>query len=89
MRETLARMLGTLPPKFFQVTVSTRNSEDLAQLFYSVMMTGYMFRNAQYRLELRRKLAYASVDAGAPGAAQKCWASMPLPVVCVWWLINL
>ncbi|KAK9787264.1 hypothetical protein WJX73_002695 [Symbiochloris irregularis] len=67
MRETLARMLGTLPPQFFQVTVSTRNSEDLAQLFYSVMMTGYMFRNAQYRLELRRKLAYASVDGVASG----------------------
>lgn len=58
MRETIARMLGTLPPQFFQVTVSTRSSEDLAQLFYSVMMTGYLFRNAQYRLELRRKMDY-------------------------------
>lgn len=29
-------------------------AENLAQLMYSVMMTGYMFRNAQYRLELQQ-----------------------------------
>lgn len=31
-------------------------AENLAQLMYSVMMTGYMFRNAQYRLELQESL---------------------------------
>lgn len=69
MRETIARMLGTLPPQFFQVTVSTSSAEDLAQLFYSVMMTGYMFRNAQCRLELRRKMDY-QLPAGAPPATR-------------------
>ncbi|XP_028117611.1 uncharacterized protein LOC114315226 isoform X2 [Camellia sinensis] len=55
MRQTVANMIGTLPPQFFTVTVTTV-AENLAQLMYSVLMTGYMFRNAQYRLELQRSL---------------------------------
>eukprot|EP00241_Pyramimonas_parkeae_P012562 CAMPEP_0114236192 /NCGR_PEP_ID=MMETSP0058-20121206/6701_1 /TAXON_ID=36894 /ORGANISM="Pyramimonas parkeae, CCMP726" /LENGTH=276 /DNA_ID=CAMNT_0001348101 /DNA_START=302 /DNA_END=1132 /DNA_ORIENTATION=- len=55
MRQTVSNMLGTLPPQFFEVTV-TSLGENLAQLMYSVMMTGYMFRNAQYRIELRTSL---------------------------------
>jgi hypothetical protein len=35
---------------------STQVAENLAQLMYSVLMTGYMFRNAQYRLELQQSL---------------------------------
>ncbi|GJN22589.1 hypothetical protein PR202_gb10169 [Eleusine coracana subsp. coracana] len=34
----------------------TQVAENLAQLMYSVLMTGYMFRNAQYRLELQQSL---------------------------------
>ena len=75
MRETIGRMLGTLPPQYFQVTVSTQSSEDLAQLFYSVMMTGYLFRNAQYRLELRRKMDY-QLPAGADHAADNLWTEL-------------
>ncbi|KAK2660890.1 hypothetical protein Ddye_007423 [Dipteronia dyeriana] len=56
MRQTVTNMIGTLPPQFFAVTVSTV-AENLAQLMYSVMMTGYMFKNAQYRLELQQSLA--------------------------------
>ncbi|KAK0576513.1 hypothetical protein LWI29_018694 [Acer saccharum] len=55
MRQTVTNMIGTLPPQFFAVTVSTV-AENLAQLMYSVMMTGYMFKNAQYRLELQQSL---------------------------------
>ncbi|KAJ0966896.1 hypothetical protein J5N97_023813 [Dioscorea zingiberensis] len=55
MRQTVTNMIGTLPPQFFAVTVSTV-AENLAQLMYSVLMTGYMFRNAQYRLELQQSL---------------------------------
>jgi hypothetical protein len=40
--------LGTLPPQFFTVTISTVG-ENMSQLMLSVLMTGYMFRNAQYR----------------------------------------
>jgi len=55
MRQTVTNMLGTLPPQFFQVNITTVG-ENLAQLMYSMMMSGYMFRNAQYRLELRNGL---------------------------------
>ncbi|CAA0812482.1 Unknown protein [Striga hermonthica] len=55
MRQTVTNMIGTLPSQFFAVTVSTV-AENLAQLMYSVLMTGYMFRNAQYRLELQQSL---------------------------------
>jgi len=55
MRQTVTNMLGTLPPQFFQVTVSTVG-ENLAQLMYTVLMSGYMFRNAQYRMELRNSV---------------------------------
>ncbi|MQM11729.1 hypothetical protein Taro_044637 [Colocasia esculenta] len=55
MRQTVTNMIGTLPPQFFAVTVTTV-AENLAQLMYSVMMTGYMFKNAEYRLELQQSL---------------------------------
>ncbi|CAG9465871.1 unnamed protein product [Pedinophyceae sp. YPF-701] len=56
MRQTISNMLGTLPPQFFKVTVSTVG-DNLAQLMYSFLMTGYMFRNAQFRLELQESMA--------------------------------
>jgi hypothetical protein len=40
----------------FDRLLSTQVAENLAQLMYSVLMTGYMFRNAQYRLELQQSL---------------------------------
>lgn len=36
-------------------------AENLAQLMYSVMMTGYMFGNAQYRLELQQSLEHIAL----------------------------
>ncbi|XWS24588.1 hypothetical protein CRYUN_Cryun28dG0115900 [Craigia yunnanensis] len=60
MRQTVTNMIGTLPPQFFAVTVTTV-AENLAQLMYSIMMTGYMFRNAQYRLELQQSLEQAAL----------------------------
>ena len=58
MRHTVANMLGTLPPAFFDVKVSTV-AENLAQVMFSVMMTGYMFRNAQYRVDLSKSVMSA------------------------------
>ncbi|KAK8512612.1 hypothetical protein V6N13_082852 [Hibiscus sabdariffa] len=60
MRQTVTNMIGTLPPQFFAVTVTTV-AENLAQLMYSVMMTGYMFKNAQSRLELQQSLEQAAL----------------------------
>ncbi|KAL3689765.1 hypothetical protein R1sor_016074 [Riccia sorocarpa] len=60
MRQTVTNMLGTLPPQFFEISVTTV-AENLAQLMYSVMMTGYMFRNAQFRLELQQSLTQVAL----------------------------
>lgn len=51
MRTTVTNLLGALPPTYFTVTVSAK-VEDLAQLMFSMLMTGYMYRNAQYRIDL-------------------------------------
>ncbi len=51
MRSAVTNLLGTLPPSFFNVTVSAKQ-EDMAQIFYSAIMTGYMYRNVQYRIDL-------------------------------------
>ena len=39
-------------------------AENLAQLMYSIMMTGYMFQNAQYRLELQQSLEPVALPEG-------------------------
>jgi hypothetical protein len=55
MRETIKSLLGTLPAEYFTMSISSV-TENLAQLMFSMMMTGYMFRNAQYRLELQKSV---------------------------------
>jgi Protein of unknown function (DUF760) len=60
MRQTVANLLGTLPPQFFRVTISTR-SDNLAQLMFSVLMTGYMFCNGWYRLQLAKSMGALTV----------------------------
>ncbi|MBA0823240.1 hypothetical protein Goarm_019984, partial [Gossypium armourianum] len=75
MRQTVTNMIGTLPPQFFAVTVTTV-AENLAQLMYSVMMTGYMFKNAQYRLELQQSLEQAAL----PEVQEKKAAAVTLPL---------
>ena len=55
MRQTIANYLGGLPPEYFSVEISAKG-EDLAQLMYTVMMTGYMFRNVQYKLDLHTNM---------------------------------
>lgn len=59
MKQTISNMLGNLPSKYFDVTIKTVG-ENLAQLMLSVMMTGYMFRNAQYRMDVTKTLALPS-----------------------------
>ena len=46
------RCFRFLSVEFFLFQVA----ENLAQLMYSIMMTGYMFKNAQNRLELQQSL---------------------------------
>lgn len=58
MRQTVSNLLGSLPPQFFKISISTR-SDNLAQLMFSVLMTGFMFCNANYRMELSKSLGGA------------------------------
>lgn len=62
IRETLVSMLGSLPPMAFSMNVTTMSS-NLVQLFHSSLVTGYMFRNATYRLELTRSLDWSGLKA--------------------------
>lgn len=62
IRETLITMLGSLPPMAFSTSVSTMSS-NLVQLFHSSLVTGYMFRNATYRLELTRSIDWSGIRA--------------------------
>lgn len=55
MRQTIANYLGGLPPEYFSIEISAKG-EDLAQLMYTMMMTGYMFRNVQYKLDLHTNM---------------------------------
>lgn len=59
IRQTVGNLIGTLPAEYFEITISSRE-ENLMQLMYSVLMTGYMFCNAHHRLELARRLETAS-----------------------------
>ncbi len=83
--QTVSNILGTLPPQFFRVTISTAG-ENLAQLMYSVCLTGYMFRNAWLRLELKKSLGGGGGRvAGAPcGVAKRqiCAACFGRPWCC-------
>lgn len=62
IRETLVSMLGSLPPLAFSTSVATMSS-NLVQLFHSSLVTGYMFRNASYRLELTRSIDWSGTRA--------------------------
>lgn len=59
IRQTVGNLIGTLPAEYFEITISSRE-ENLMQLMYSVLMTGYMFCNAHHRLELAKRLEIAS-----------------------------
>ena len=59
MKQMLVHMLGNLPALSFGVAVTTVG-ERLAELLYCTAMTGYMLRNAEYRVSLSRALRLPS-----------------------------
>lgn len=63
MRGTVSSLLGTLPATFFEVSVSTIG-DNLRSLMYSFLMTGYLFRNVEFHLEMKHGLERA-----LPGSA--------------------
>uniref|UniRef100_A0A7S0LCU2 Uncharacterized protein n=1 Tax=Coccolithus braarudii TaxID=221442 RepID=A0A7S0LCU2_9EUKA len=55
LRATVGQLMGSLPPEVAQSEVTT-SGKNLGSLMFSMQMTGYMFRNAQYRKSLRDSL---------------------------------
>jgi hypothetical protein len=60
MHQTVTNMIWLPPSQFFAITVTTV-VENLAQLMYSVMMTGYMFRDVQFCLKLQQSLEHVAL----------------------------
>eukprot|EP00188_Purpureofilum_apyrenoidigerum_P001006 Plantae.Rhodophyta-Purpureofilum_apyrenoidigerum.ctg15133.p1 GENE.Plantae.Rhodophyta-Purpureofilum_apyrenoidigerum.ctg15133~~Plantae.Rhodophyta-Purpureofilum_apyrenoidigerum.ctg15133.p1 ORF type:complete len:319 (+),score=54.22 Plantae.Rhodophyta-Purpureofilum_apyrenoidigerum.ctg15133:75-959(+) len=54
-RTTLMNMIGSLPSTLYPIKVRTVTS-NIVQLMQTCIMTGYMFRNAQYRLSVLKSL---------------------------------
>ncbi len=51
----ILQMLGGLPPKHFEVMITT-SKENLATLLASAMLSGYFLHNAEQRLELEKNM---------------------------------
>jgi hypothetical protein len=54
-KSTVLSILGSLPNYALDAAVITTSSK-LANLLYQMQMTGYMFKNAEYRMSLARSL---------------------------------
>jgi len=52
---TISQLLGNLPPQVAESVIETKG-QSLASLMFSMQMTGYMFRNAEYRRSLKQSI---------------------------------
>jgi hypothetical protein len=59
---TVVGLVGTLPPQFFEVNITTLG-DNLRSLMYSFLMTGYFYRHVVDKLEMKRGL-----DRALPGS---------------------
>ncbi|GLI61341.1 hypothetical protein VaNZ11_003702 [Volvox africanus] len=78
MRQTVLNVVGSLPPQYFSVRISTM-AESLAQLMLSIMTTGYMLRSAQFRLELQKSLKQLPARSTAAAASSSTAAAAEVP----------
>jgi len=66
VRSTILSLIGTLPQMAFETTTIT-TGERLASLMFQLQMSGYMFKNAEYRLSLSQSLREMDRDGSAGG----------------------
>jgi hypothetical protein len=59
VRSTILGLIGSLPKMAFDTTTIT-TGQRLASLMFQLQMTGYMFKNAEYRLSLSQSLGMSS-----------------------------
>jgi hypothetical protein len=62
VRATVLGLIGNLPKMAFETTTVT-TGERLASLMFQLQMTGYMFKNAEYRLSMSQSLGIDIADA--------------------------
>lgn len=67
MRQTLTSMLGSLPAHAFQTSVRTATA-NLVQLMSSLLLSGYLIRNVEYRYGLLQSLSSPSKQLPGTGA---------------------
>lgn len=71
IRATIGQMLGNMPPEVAESAVTT-TGRNLGSLMFSMQITGYMFRNAEYRKSLAASLeasGRSSLTMGEPSTA--------------------
>jgi hypothetical protein len=61
VRNTILGLIGGLPKMAFETTTVT-TGQKLASLMFQLQMTGYMFKNAEYRLSLQQSLGSSNQD---------------------------
>ena len=59
VRNTILSLIGGLPKMAFDTTTIT-TGQRLASLMFQLQMTGYMFKNAEYRLSLQQSIGTAN-----------------------------
>ena len=59
MKTTILGLIGTLPKVAFETTTVTTGAR-LASLMFQLQMSGYMFKNAEYRMSLSKSLGSAN-----------------------------
>mmetsp|Transcript_21443 Transcript_21443/g.32802 ORF Transcript_21443/g.32802 Transcript_21443/m.32802 type:complete len:694 (+) Transcript_21443:1209-3290(+) len=64
VRSTILGLIGNLPRQAFDTTTMT-TGERLASLMFQLQMTGYMFKNADYRLSLTQSLGGMNEDSSS------------------------
>jgi hypothetical protein len=67
VRSTILGLIGNLPKMAFDTTTIT-TGQRLASLMFQLQMTGYMFKNADYRLSLSQSLGMTNPALGSSSA---------------------
>lgn len=69
VRSTVLGLIGTLPKMAFETTTIT-TGERLASLMFQLQLTGYMLKNADYRLSLSQSLGVTSNNVNSSNNGQ-------------------
>jgi len=76
VRTTILGLIGSLPKLAFETTTIT-TGERLASLMFQLQMTGYMFKNAEYRLSLSQSLKGVDSQPLLNGSGQPSETKIP------------